>query len=64
MTLWRRIERIEAETRRQAEADTRAQWLIVKLGDTGRTEVYDLRDGGMRLVDNEQEAKGVIEGTT
>ena len=69
MTLWRRIQRIEAEAQRQAEADTRPTELIVKLGD-GRIERYDLRLGpgwGQRLdVGDEQEeaSNGRLEQTT
>ena len=56
MTLWRRIERIEAETRRQAEADRRLTELIVN-GPDGEIERVDLtKTGWVRIdVDNEQQ---------
>ena len=68
MTLWRRIERIEAEAQRQAEADTRPTELIVKLGD-GRIERYDLSFGpghGQRLDagdEKEDTSNGQLEST-
>ena len=67
MTLWRRIQRIEAEAKRQAEADRRVTMLIVN-GPDGEIERIDLtKTGWVRLdVGDEQEdaSNGRLEQTT
>ena len=52
-----RLDDLERQAQRQAEADAWPTELIVRLGDTGEVERYDLcRPGWVRLdVDNEQE---------